>query len=328
MNVLVTGGAGYVGSHAVAALREAGHTPIVLDTLEHGNRAAIHDAELVVGNLADRDLVTRVLKEFSVECVMHFAAYIEVGESMSEPMKYYTNNTAATLSLLHSMMNTGVMRFIFSSTAAVYGEPKTVPIPEDIAKAPINVYGHSKLQTEEACEWLSRLTGFRFGALRYFNACGAHRSGTIGEARKHESHLIPLILQVPLGKREHIKIYGTDYPTPDGTCVRDYIHVSDLGRAHVKAMEHLADGGDSIQLNLGTGKGYSVRQIIDKAREVTGHPIPAVETPRRAGDPPELVARADRAREILGWEPTESDLDSIVSSAWNWHKNHPNGYEE
>ncbi len=326
MNVLVTGGAGYVGSHAVAALQEAGHTPIVLDSLELGHAPAVRGAELIVGNIADRELVTRVLREFHIETVMHFAAYAEVGESMADPIKYYRNNTVASLRLIESLFEAGVKRLIFSSTAATYGEPDTVPIPEDIAKQPINVYGHTKLQIEETCQWLSKRTEFRYVALRYFNACGAHASGEVGEAHKPESHLIPLILQVPLGQRAAIKIFGSDYPTPDGTCVRDYIHVSDLASAHVKAMEHLARGGDSLALNLGTGHGYSVRQIIETARKITDHAIPAEEAPRRPGDPPELVAKADRAREVLGWKPVLSDLESIIGSAWQWHRAHPNGY--
>lgn len=327
MNVLVTGGAGYIGSHAVAALREQGHTPVVLDTLEGGNRAAVGDAELIVGDVADRELVAKALQEFNIEAVMHFAAYIEVGESMSDPVKYYANNTLASLHLLQTMIACNVKRFIFSSTAAVYGEPDVCPIPEDAAKQPINVYGHSKLQTEETCAWLSSQTDFQYVALRYFNACGAHPSGTIGEARKHESHLIPLILQVPLGKRESIKIFGTDYSTPDGTCVRDYIHVTDLADAHIKAMEYLADGGASTALNLGTGEGYSVREIIEASRKVTGHAIPAVEEPRRPGDPPRLIAKANQAQTLLNWRPTQSDLETIVQTAWAFQKSHPDGFE-
>lgn len=326
MNVLVAGGAGYVGSHAVAALQESGHTPIVLDTLELGHEAACRGAELVVGDTADSELVTKVLKEFEIDTVMHFAAYSRVGESMEDPLKYYVNNVAGTLLLLDAMAEVGVKRFIFSSTAATYGEPETMPIDEDITKLPINPYGHSKLEVEEACHWLAEQSEFQFVAFRYFNACGAHKSGEIGEAHDVETHLIPLILQVPLGQRENIKIFGTDYPTEDGTCIRDYVHVSDLADAHVRGMEYLAGGGASGSMNLGTGSGYSVRQIIDVARSVTGHAIPAEEAPRRAGDPPELVARAEKANTILEWKPVQSDLESIIGSAWNWHQNHPQGY--
>ncbi|MBN2711475.1 MAG: UDP-glucose 4-epimerase GalE [Planctomycetes bacterium] len=326
MNVLVAGGAGYVGSHAVAALQESGHTPIVLDTLELGHREACRDAELVVGDTADYDLVTHVLKEFEIDTVMHFAAYSRVGESMEEPLKYYINNVVGTLKLIQAMMDTGVKRFIFSSTAATYGEPEKMPIEESITKCPINVYGHSKLEVEEACQWLSKTSDFKYVAFRYFNACGAHKSGEVGEDHEVETHLIPLILQVPMGKREAISIFGTDYDTPDGTCIRDYIHVSDLADAHVRGIDYLVKGGESGAMNLGTGSGYSVRQIIDAARKVTGQEIKAVEAPRRAGDPSELVARADKANNALGWKPVQSDLETIIGSAWLWHKNHPNGY--
>ncbi len=328
MNVLVTGGAGYVGSHAVAALRRAGHTPVVIDTLELGHAAAVRGAELVIGNIADEELVARVLEEFRIDCVMHFAAYAEVGESMAEPMKYYANNTMATLRLLETMLRGGVTRFVFSSTAATYGEPAAMPIDEEAPKAPINVYGHSKLQTEETCAWLSRQADFRYVAFRYFNACGAHPEEPIGEAHEPESHLIPLVLRVPLGQRESIRIFGTDYPTPDGTCVRDYIHVSDLADAHVKGIAYLEQGGESGAMNLGTGSGYSVRQIIEVAREVTGHAIPAEEVARRPGDPPELVAEAEKAKTLLGWTPARSDLKTIIASAWKWHREHPRGYAD
>ncbi len=328
MKVLVTGGAGYIGSHALAALREAGHEAVALDTLESGNAPAVLDSELVIGDVSDVDLVARVLQEFEIDTVMHFAAYVEVGESMQDPMKYYVNNTLGSLQLLRTLWACGVRRFIFSSTAAVYGDPESVPIPEDAPTHPINAYGHGKLQTEEICSWMARQTDFRYAALRYFNACGAHPELEIGEARAHETHLIPLVLEVPLGQRERITIFGTDYPTPDGTCIRDYIHVCDLADAHVAAMEHLARGGDSVVCNLGTGHGYSVREIIETARKVTGHPIPAEETPRRPGDPPRLVAGVERARTLFGWEPTRSDLATIIQTAWDWHREHPDGFRE
>lgn len=326
MNVLVTGGAGYIGSHAVMALAEAGHTPIVLDSLEKGHPESVAEAELIHGNVMDHDLVSRVCQQFDIDAVMHFAAFIEVGESMAEPMKYFSNNTMAVMSLLKTIQENGVKFFIFSSTAAVYGQPQHVPITESEPKQPINVYGHSKLMVEQTCEWLSKLTDFRYSALRYFNACGAHPSARIGEAHKPESHLIPLILQVPLGQRKAISIYGDDYDTPDGTCIRDYIHVWDLALAHVKAMEYLANGGESSAFNLGTGNSYSVKEIIDCARKVTGHAIPSDTMPRRPGDPARLVADPSRAQETLGWKATMSGIDEIVDSAWRWHSSHPHGY--
>ena len=328
MNVLVCGGAGYVGSHAVMALRDAGHTPIVLDSLEKGHRAAVRGAEVVVGNILDHDRVLRALRQFEIHTVMHFCAYIEVGESMSDPMRYYANNTMGALSLLKSMRDAGVGNFIFSSTAAVYGMPEAVPIPEDAPARPINPYGHSKLLVEEVCRRLARHTDFRYAALRYFNACGASADGLLGEDHRPESHLIPIVLQVPAGKRPAVRIYGRDYPTPDGACVRDYIHVADLARAHVKAMDYLAAGGESGAFNLGTGQGYSVLEIVDMARKVTGHPIPAEDGGRRPGDPPRLVADPSKARRLLGWEAVESDLETIIASAWKWHQAHPDGYAE
>jgi len=326
MNILVTGGAGYIGSHAVRALRAAGHVPIVLDTLENGHRQAVGQEVLVCGDVADHEVVGRVLREFAIEMVMHFAAYIEVGESMCAPLKYYRNNLLGTVALLDAMAAANVHRFIFSSTAAVYGDPEEVPIPENAPCRPVNVYGHAKAQVEEICAWLSRQTEFRYVALRYFNAAGAHPSAEIGEAHDPESHLIPLVLQVALGKRPAVQIFGDDYPTPDGTCIRDYIHVCDLVEAHVRAIDYLASGGPSVAINLGTGQGYSVRRIIEVAREVTGHPIPAEVIARRPGDPPQLVAKAEKARELLDWQPRQSDLHAIVASAWQWHSRHPHGY--
>ncbi len=326
MNVLVTGGAGYIGSHALRALRAAGHIPIVLDTLENGYRQAVGQEELICADVADSEVVSRALREFAIEIVMHFAAYIEVGESMRTPMKYYRNNLLGTTALLAAMAEAGVRRFIFSSTAAVYGEPEEIPIPETAPCRPVNVYGHAKAQVEEICAWLSRQTDFRYVALRYFNAAGAHPSAEIGEAHKPESHLIPLVLQVALGQRPAVQIFGADYPTPDGTCIRDYIHVCDLVEAHVRAIDYLDSGGPSVAINLGTGQGYSVRHIIEMAREVTGHPIPAEMAPRRPGDPPQLVARVEKASQLLGWQPRQSDLRTIVASAWQWHSRHPQGY--
>lgn len=326
MNVLVTGGAGYIGSHAALALLEAGHSPVVLDSLEHGHAEAVLDAELIHGNVLDHELVSRAIRQFGIEAVMHFAAYIEVGESMADPMKYFANNTMSVLSLLKTMLENGVARFVFSSTAAVYGQPETVPVAEDSPLRPLSVYGHSKLMVEQACSWLARQTGFRYAALRYFNACGAHPSGRIGEDHRPESHLVPLVLQAALGKRDGVSIFGDDYDTPDGTCVRDYVHVWDLARAHVKAMERLVGGGASGAFNLGTGGGFSVREIIDCARRVTGRAIPATVEPRRPGDPAILVADPGRAAAELGWKAENSGLDAIMSTAWNWHSRHPEGY--
>ncbi len=326
MNVLVTGGAGYVGSHAVRELLQAGHTVTVLDSLEKGHARAVAGAKLVVGNTADTELVGSILATERIECVMHFAAYIEVGESMEAPARYYANNTAATGMLLAACAAEGVERFVFSSTCAVYGQPETVPMREDAPRQPLSVYGRTKLLSEEMMEDLAAQTGFRYVALRYFNASGAHPDGDIGEDHSPESHLIPLILQVALGKRDAIKIFGADYPTPDGTCQRDYIHVRDLARAHLHAMDHLADGGASAAYNVGTGAPYSVREMIEICRKVTGHPIPAVEEARRPGDPPALYADADAIRRDLGWTPTESDIESLVASAWRWHQSHPDGY--
>lgn len=326
MNVLVAGGAGYIGSHTVLALQESGHTPVVLDSLENGHAEAVVDAELIHGNVLDHELVSRVCRQFSIEAVMHFAAYIEVGESMADPMKYYANNTMAVLSLLKTLQDNGIDRFIFSSTAAVYGQPEIVPIPEDAPTNPINVYGHSKLMVEQAMSWLARQGTLKYAALRYFNACGAHSSGRIGEDHRPESHLIPLILGAALGKREKILIFGDDYDTPDGTCIRDYVHVEDIADAHVKALEQLAAGGESGSYNLGSGRGFSVREVVDAARKVTGKPIPEEIVPRRPGDPAVLVASSALAQERLGWRTRHSDLDTIVSSAWNWYVNHPDGY--
>lgn len=322
MKVLVTGGAGYIGSTTAARLVEAGHEIVVLDTLEKGHREAIPDgAELVVGDFGDRAVLDQILPR--VEAVMHFAAYIEVGESMQNAAKYFRNNSANALTLLEAMLHHKVNKFVFSSTAALFGNPRRVPIEEGDELRPTNAYGESKLLVEKMLRWFHQVHGLRYASLRYFNACGAARGR--GEDHSPETHLIPLILQVAQGKREHISVFGTDYPTPDGTCVRDYIHIWDLASAHVLALEALDEKHKQIY-NLGNGRGFSVKEVIDVVRKVTGHPIPVVEAPRRPGDPAELVASSARIRSELGWTPEYTDLEDIVRSAWEWHQKHPQGY--
>lgn len=329
MKILVTGGAGYVGSHAVKRLLAGGHDVRVLDNLVYGHRAAVPAEWLTVGDLTDRPLVEKLLKEHAIEAVMHFAAYAYVGESVTAPAKYYQNNIVGTLSLLDAMHAAGVKRCVFSSTCATYGVPKEVPIPEDHPQAPINPYGFTKLVIEHALEDYRHAYGMGYAALRYFNASGAAEDGTIGEDHSPETHLIPLVLDVALGKRDHITIFGTDYPTPDGSCVRDYIHVDDLADAHVAAIEKLAGAGDdalAIRCNLGTGVGASVREVIAAAEKVTGGPIKTVEGDRREGDPPELVADPAGAERVLGWRAKRTDIAETIASAWAWHSAHPDGY--
>lgn len=326
MKVLVTGGAGYIGSVVVAELIRAGHDVVVYDNLGHGFRQAVpSNVPLVIGDIADREKLTTVLGGGNFDAVMHFAALIEAGESMKVPERYFRNNTASTLTLLEAMLQRGVSRFVFSSTAALYGEPEHIPIRESDPLRPTNAYGESKLLVEHMLDWLHKLRGLRYASLRYFNASGA--AGELGEAHEPESHLIPLILQVALGKRDAISIYGNDYPTKDGTCVRDYIHVVDLAQAHVLALEALDQRGQLIY-NLGNGRGFTVREVIEVARKVTGHPIPLIEAPRRPGDPAVLVASSDKIRAELKWKPKLADLETIIATAWEWHRRHPNGYRE
>ncbi len=324
MRVLVTGGAGYIGSVVVAELLKTRHEVVVYDNLSHGYREAVPSGvELIVGEVADREKLDTVLKSRGIEAVMHFAALIEAGESMHVPERYFRNNTASTLALLESMLANKVDRFVFSSTAAVYGEPESIPIRETDTLKPTNAYGESKLLVERMLDWFHRIHGLRYASLRYFNASGA--AGELGEAHVPETHLIPLVLQVAQGKREAISIYGTDYATNDGTCVRDYIHVIDLADAHVLALQALDREGQLI-FNLGNGRGFSVREVIDVARRVTGHAIPAKETPRRAGDPAVLVASSEKIQKQLGWKPRYADLETIIRTAWEWQQKHRERY--
>ncbi|MBN1127238.1 MAG: UDP-glucose 4-epimerase GalE [Sedimentisphaerales bacterium] len=327
MRVLVCGGAGYIGSHMTAMLLQHGHDPVVFDNLSKGHRAAVQNARFVYGDLADRNLLVDTLKKYHIEAVMHFAAFIEVGESVDRPIKYYQNNMCNTCNLLSAMEETGVQKFVFSSTAAVYGMPDQVPITEDLPKDPINPYGDSKWMVEKMLHFQSQTGRLRYASLRYFNACGANTNGILGEDHNPESHLIPLIIQAALGQRQEIRIYGVDYPTPDGTCIRDYIHVEDLCKAHLLALNRLNSYGELVY-NLGSGTGYSVREVIQTVQEVSGKRFKVVETERRPGDPPVLTADATRARNELNWTTDYPDLAQIVESAWIWHKNHPNGYED
>ena len=324
MNILVTGGAGYIGSHAVHELMAAGHRVVVLDSLIKGHRWAVPEGvPFVKADIRDASVLAETFEVFPTDAVMHFAAASEVGESMSNPAKYYQDNVAATLSLLVSMNQAGVRKIVFSSTAAVYGEPTVCPIQEDSPLQPTNVYGRTKLIIENMLADFAMAYGFSYVSLRYFNAAGALPTGGLGEDHNPESHLIPLILKTALGQRPSISVYGTDYPTPDGTCVRDYIHVTDLAAAHVLASEHLMAGGDSRCYNLGSQTGFSVREVIEQARKVTGIDFPVTEAPRRSGDPAVLVASSARFQQDFSWQPQYSDLATILQTAWNWHRQQP-----
>jgi UDP-glucose-4-epimerase GalE len=327
MRILVTGGAGYIGSHTVRQLVAGGHDVTVFDSLEHGHRRAVPERCLVVGDLRDIDHVDHLLVVNRIEAVIHFAAYTAVGESVADPARYYTNNLVYALQLLDRCRRTGVERFVFSSTAAVYGQPESVPIKEDAPHRPVNPYGATKLAFERALSDYVRAYRFGYCALRYFNAAGASEDGAIGEDHKPETHLIPIVIQAALGQRPYVEIFGTDYPTPDGTCVRDFIHVDDLASAHVLALDELGPGKE-LTYNVGIGRGYSVREVIAAVEAVSGQKVPVKEGPRRAGDPPALVASADRLRAELGWAPKYANLKAIVETAWRWHKSHPNGYGE
>ncbi len=321
--VLVVGGAGYIGAHACKALHAAGFEPICLDNLVYGHEWAVRWGPLIRGDIADESLLNRVFSEHRIWAVMHFAAYAYVGESVADPARYYGNNVSATLVLLNAMRRHGVTRFVFSSTCATYGVPTRLPIPEDHPQAPINPYGHSKLMVEQILADFRSAYGLRSVSLRYFNAAGADPDGEIGESHDPETHLIPLVLDVAAGRRDAISVFGRDYDTPDGTCVRDYIHVTDLADAHVLALGALRDGSPRPVYNLGNGRGFSVAEVIDVCRRVTGHPIPVVDSARRPGDPPVLVGDATRARAELGWSPRYAELESIVETAWRWHQIRP-----
>lgn len=329
MSVLVLGGAGYIGSHTALELIRCGEEVVIADNLITGYRNAVPEqARFYKGDIRDFNFLNELFQKEKIDAVIHFAAFSLVGESVKEPLKYYENNLYGTKVLLDSMVANSVNMIVFSSTAAVYGEPENIPILEEDNTFPTNPYGETKRAMERMFHWTGLAHGINYVSLRYFNACGADPSGTIGEAHDPESHLIPLILQVPNGKRKSISIFGTDYDTPNGTCIRDYIHVTDLAQAHILAVKYLQKGGKSDIFNLGNGVGYSVREVIEAARQVTGHSIPAIESERRAGDPARLVASSEKAKRILGWNPSHDSLAEIIASAWNWHKNHPNGYDK
>ncbi len=329
MNVLVVGGAGYIGSHCVRQLAAAGHRPVVLDNFAYGHRGAlapdvtVHDADL-----GDETAVKRILLAEKIDAVMHFAAFCYVGESVTDPLKYYLNNCAATLHLLNAMLQVGVKKFIFSSTCATFGVPATLPIHENLPQAPINPYGQTKLDIENALKALAPATGLSFAAFRYFNAAGAAEDGSIGEDHHPETHLIPVAIDVATGKRPHLELYGTDYPTPDGTCQRDYVHVDDLSRAHIAAFGKLATPGTQLFYNLGTGRPTSNREVIRAVEKITGKPVKVIEKPRRPGDPPALYADSAKAQRELGWKVKFTEIESIVATAWKWHSTHPRGYAD
>ena len=329
MAILVCGGAGYIGSHAVHALVEKGEEVVIVDNLQTGHRGALNPAaKFYEGDIRDTSVLDRIFTENKIEAVIHFAANSLVGESMEKPLLYFNNNVYGMQVLLEAMVRHGVDKIVFSSTAATYGEPKRVPIHEDDETCPTNTYGETKLTMEKMMKWVSRANGVRYVSLRYFNAAGALPDGSIGEDHKTETHLIPLILQVPTGRRDHITVFGDDYPTPDGTCLRDYIHVVDLADAHVLALEYLRKGGASDIFNLGNGQGFSVKEMIAAAEKATGRSIKVEIGARRAGDPAQLIASSEKARSVLGWKPQFTDVEQVIGTAWKWHESHPHGYED
>ena len=329
MAILVCGGAGYIGSHAVHALVEKGEQVVIVDNLQTGHRGALNPAaKFYEGDIRDAAVLEKIFTENKIEAVIHFAANSLVGESMEKPLLYFNNNVYGMQVLLEAMVRHGVDKIVFSSTAATYGEPKRVPIHEDDETCPTNTYGETKLTMEKMMKWVSRANGVRYVSLRYFNAAGALPDGSIGEDHKTETHLIPLILQVPTGRRDHITVFGDDYPTPDGTCLRDYIHVVDLADAHVLALEYLRKGGASDIFNLGNGQGFSVKEMIAAAEKATGRSIKVEIGARRAGDPAQLIASSEKARTVLGWKPQFTDVEQVIGTAWKWHESHPHGYED
>lgn len=328
MAVMVAGGAGYIGSHTVAALLEQGKDVVIVDSLIKGHKQAVLGGKLYIGDIRDALFMDKVFTQNSIDSVIHFAADIEVGLSMKDPLAFYRNNVYTVMCMLESMREYDVKHIVFSSTVAVYGFPKSIPIKEHGEKNPVNPYGETKLAVEKMLKWCDMAYGIKWAAPRYFNAAGAHESGQIGEDHDPESHLIPIILQAAMGKRDNISVFGSDYDTPDGTCIRDYVHVSDLANAHILALDYLKKGGTSDSFNLGSGNGFSVMEVINKTKEVTGKDIKVLMADRREGDPPRLVADSSKARKLLGWCPEKEDLGIIIDSAWKWHQTHPNGYEE
>jgi UDP-glucose 4-epimerase len=329
MSILVLGGAGYIGSHAVYQLIDKGYEVVVVDNLQTGHKKAVHpNAHFYEVDIRNKELLRTVFEKEEIEAVIHFAANSLVGESMEKPLVYFNNNVYGTQVLLEVMNEFNVKQIVFSSTAATYGEPEMVPITEKMATNPTNAYGETKLTMEKIMKWCSMAYGMKYVSLRYFNVAGAREGGEIGEDHHPETHLIPLILQVPLGKREHITIFGEDYDTPDGTCIRDYIHVEDLINAHILALEYLKKGGENNIFNLGSNQGFSVKEMVETASKITGHTIPAQMGDRRAGDPSTLVASSEKAKAILGWNPTRTNIEKIIEDAWNWHGGNPEGYAE
>jgi UDP-glucose 4-epimerase len=328
MSVLVLGGAGYIGSHAVYQLIDQRFDVIIIDNLQTGNRKAIHpDATFYEGDIRDIEFMRTVFEKESIDAVVHFAANSLVGESMEKPLEYFDNNVYGTQVLLEVMKEFGVKKIVFSSTAATYGEPDTIPITEDVKTNPTNAYGETKLAMEKMMKWCDQAYGIQYVSLRYFNVAGARETGEIGEDHRPETHLVPIILEVALGKRPHITVFGEDYDTPDGSCIRDYVHVEDLINAHLLALTYLNNGGKSDIFNLGSNQGFSVKEMIDAARKVTGKEIPEKTGERRAGDPSTLVASSEKASSVLGWKPTRTSVEIIIQDAWNWHVANPDGFE-